>query len=116
MRPDYLGWGLCSRSASRVSVNVDGFTSLSPSSATNRNPELEMLGTLSVQQLPVHTGNSHPESLQRQNEPQPKKSGPLLEIILSQFNQVSFFTNNILTINLILSFHSFLYFQKDSQS
>jgi hypothetical protein len=52
-----------SPSASCVSVNVDGFTSQSPSSATSRSPGLEGFATVSLE-LCVHTDNSHPESLQ----------------------------------------------------
>jgi hypothetical protein len=61
LRPDYS----CSCSVSCVTVNVDGFTSPSTNSTNNRSHVLERFATVSVR-VSVHTGNSHPESLQRE--------------------------------------------------
>jgi hypothetical protein len=57
MRPDYSGWDACAVSC--ASVNVDGFTSLSPSSAITRSPGLEGFAAVSVE-LSVHTGQQSP--------------------------------------------------------
>jgi hypothetical protein len=59
---------LCSGSISCASVVVDGFKSPSPSSAINRSRVPERLAAVSVQQLSVHTDNSHPESLRHTHE------------------------------------------------
>jgi hypothetical protein len=56
VQPDYSGPALS---------RVDGFTSPIQSSAINRNHELEWFATVS-EELSVHTGNSHPESLQHE--------------------------------------------------
>jgi hypothetical protein len=61
LRPDFSG----SCSVSCASVNVDGFTSPSRNNAINWSHWLEGFDVVSAEPS-VHTGNSHPESLQHE--------------------------------------------------
>jgi hypothetical protein len=70
MHPDYecSGSSSCSVSCASIYSYVDGFMDVSPSSKINLSHELEGFARVSVE-LPAHTGNSYPESLQHEHEP-----------------------------------------------